>query len=115
MNPLYERLIHDIDTLGLPIDFLLTLKDFSKKYCGKYVVDSSNIILYTKDEWGMQLPYKELLFTTIHEAVHHYQWKHDLDFIRIKGTMHNAEFWIKYNECVAKAKVLHLDKELMCV
>lgn len=108
MNPLYDRLVSDIYKVGLPIDFLLTLKDYSKSYYGRYVVESSNIKIYTKDEHGSQLPYKELLETTLHEAVHHYQWKHDKSFVREKGIMHNANFWIKYNECLAKANSMGL-------
>lgn len=108
MNPIYTRLIDDINTLGLPIDFLLTLKDFSKYYYARYVVESSNIILYTKDEEGNQLPYSELLTHVIHEAIHHYQWKHDPKFIRLKGIMHNSKFWELNNYYVNKALELNL-------
>jgi hypothetical protein len=89
---LEDSLRYDISRLGLPTDFDIDLRDYSKTYNGRYDPNRELVILYTKNRLRMKISYHKLLKACVHEAIHHYQWKHDEKFVRIKGTMHNQEF-----------------------
>ena len=91
---LYSVLIEDISSLGIATDFKLELKSYSKSYLGRYVVKSSKIQVYIYENKSCTVirPYKEILNTVIHEAIHHIQHKNP-DFKRIKGVMHDEEFY----------------------
>lgn len=92
-NTLVEHLKSDIKLLGLPTDFGIVLKDISESYFGRYIVKDKTIILYlTTDKGTRTYTYSELLKTTLHEAIHHYQHHHDNSFIRYRGVMHNSVF-----------------------
>lgn len=77
--------------IGLPNDFKIELRGYSSRFWGRYVVDDKKIILYILDEQGDYLPYRAILTTVVHEAIHHYQFSKP-DFVRVRGIMHDAEF-----------------------
>lgn len=113
MNQLRYSLISDLEQLGLPIDFKLDIRGYSKTYNGRYDPNKDLILLYALESDGSFRPYEELLEIVVHEAVHHYQWKHQEDFVRLKGVMHNTEFWSKYNQVMTKAKLMIKSRELI--
>lgn len=91
-NPLLECEIKNvIRELGLPTNFKLDLRGYSKAYLGRYYPSEKRIVLYILDEQGNYSPYKDILSTAIHEAIHHYQYQTE-DFVRVKGIMHNVQF-----------------------
>lgn len=92
----------DIKLVGLPTDFTLDFKGFSKRYYGRYYIQEKRIVVFIHDEQGNQLPYHEILDTVLHEAIHHYQHHHDKGFIRLKGVMHNLDFHKTYEESMNK-------------
>jgi hypothetical protein len=100
----------DLIIIEVFTDFVLTLKDYSKSYNGRYNPNNQEVIVYLyEDEKCTKLrPYGELLKTAIHESVHHYQWCHDDNFHRTKGVMHNPEFLELENKWVEKADNLGL-------
>lgn len=82
----------DIESLGLPLDFELDIRGYSKTYNGRYDPNTKTIILYSLEEDGVQIDYDRLIQTVIHEAVHHYQWVHEDGFVRLDNVMHNVDF-----------------------
>lgn len=110
MHTLYNNLLHDLALIGVPMDFSLVLKNYSKTYCGRYDPNTSTIILYIYEDslCTRLVPYCGLLRTAIHEAVHHYQWRHDINFKRVKGVMHNADFYELERHWIDKASHLNL-------
>lgn len=94
----------DIRMLGLPTDFKLEFRGFSKKYYGRYKVNEQVIIVYILDEYDNQLPYHQILDTVLHEAIHHYQHHYEKGFVRLHGVMHNPQFKHMYTEKVSKLR-----------
>lgn len=92
-NPLLEaELKNVIKDLGLPTNFDIDLRGYSKCYFGRYHIDTKKIVVYVLEEdMETYIPYKDILETVIHEAIHHYQYSKQ-DFIRFDGVMHNNEF-----------------------
>lgn len=88
----------DIKLLGLPTDFNVEFRGYSKSYYGRYYIADKKIVVYILDESGHQIPYHEILDTLLHEAIHHYQHHHDKNFVRHKGVMHNLEFKRMYEQ-----------------
>lgn len=89
---LHDRLIEMLKEVGLPTDFTLELRGYSKTYNGVYYPDAKKIVLYVRSARGRMFSYKRLSGTMIHEAVHHLQFAHTPQFQRKKGVMHNKEF-----------------------
>ena len=108
MTYLHKRLIADISRVGLPTDFELELRGYSKVYDGRYDPNTCRILLYHTNRDGDMREYDILLRIAIHEAVHHYQWNHDPDFVRVKGVMHDPAFHDIFSECLVRAKRLNL-------
>lgn len=106
---LRTRLMSDIKVLGLPTDFILDIRGYSKTYHGRYDIKSSTVIIYPirYKESKLAYNYSKLLRETIHEVIHHYQWKHT-EYKRIKGIMHNPEFYELENWYIRKAIILGL-------
>ena len=98
----------DLKLIGLPTDFELDLRGYSKAYYGRYYIVEKKVVLYAKDENGNTLPYHELLDTVMHEAIHHYQYYYEEGFKRVKGVMHNPKFKAMYSECLAKLHELEV-------
>lgn len=105
---LESYLISDIKLLGLPTDFTLDLKGYSKKYYGRYYSHEKRIVVFIHDQNGNILPYHEILDTVLHEAIHHYQHYHEKGFIRLKGVMHNLNFKKMYEEKMSKLRELEV-------
>lgn len=113
MQDLYHRLIKDMKSLGVPTDFILELKPYSKTYYGRYDPNSNKVTVYIYEDKSCtrMLRYEDILLTSIHEAVHSIQW-HDKSFVRRKGVMHNTEFYRLYNSYCEKAKSMLLLREV---
>lgn len=88
-----QKIMRDLETLGLPLDFNLKMKGYSKCYYGRYDPRTEVITLYPLDEDKKSyMDYDTIIKTAIHECIHHYQWKHDKSFKRVRGVMHDAKF-----------------------
>lgn len=88
-NSLIDLMYQHLKDVGLPRDVSIELRGYSNTYDGKY---NRRIFIYHLEEDGTLRDIKELLRILRHEAIHHYQWKHDPNFQRITGVMHNLEF-----------------------
>ncbi|MBO8161121.1 MAG: hypothetical protein H0Z24_05745 [Thermosipho sp. (in: Bacteria)] len=88
---LEKRIRKDLEKLGLPLDFKLDVRGYSKTYNGRYNPNNDTVVLYSLRKNGELREYDVLLKIVIHEVIHHYQWKHT-DYKRVKGIMHNEEF-----------------------
>lgn len=98
----------DIKLLGLPTDFELDLKGYSKRYYGRYYINEKRIVVFIHDRNDNELPYHEILDTVLHEAIHHYQHHYEKGFVRLKGVMHNLNFKRMYAEKVSMLKELEV-------
>lgn len=102
INPLLECEIKNVlRDLGLPTDFTLELRGYSKTYLGRYFPSDKRIVLYVLNEEGNYEPYKLILGTAIHEAIHHFQYM-DKSFKRVKGVMHDCQFKKLENKLLEK-------------
>lgn len=93
MQELKQKLLNDLKTIGIDVEFKLVLRPYSKTLFGRYNPKTREVVVYVykyPDRSEMH-SYEELLLTTIHEAVHCIQWS-SKDFVRVKGIMHNPEF-----------------------
>ena len=113
MQELYHRLLKDMQSLGVPTDFIFELKPYSKTYYGRYDPNSNKVTVYIYEDKSctQMMSYEDILLTSIHEAVHSIQW-HDKSFVRRKGVMHDAEFYRLYNFYCDKAKSMLLLREV---
>lgn len=113
VQELYHRLLKDMKSIGIPVDFTFELRPYSKTYYGRYDPNSDKITVYVYEDKSCtkMTSYTELLMTSIHEAVHSIQWK-DKSFVRRKGVMHNADFYRLYNMYADKAKSILLLREV---
>ena len=89
---LLAYLYKHLEVLGLPCDLEIVLGGFSNSYLGRYNTQTQTITLYHLEEDGSLIDLDYLLSILRHEAIHHFQWKHDKTFHRVKGIMHNQEF-----------------------
>lgn len=108
---LYEKLLSDLKKLGISKNFNLILKDYSKRLLGRYNPNNKNLTLYVYPyKKGVYMyPYEELFKTFIHEVVHSIQHNNP-SFIRVKGVMHNEEFYKMYNDLIQKSYDLRILK-----
>ena len=90
----------DLRMLGLPTDFTLDFRGYSKTYYGRYYITQKTIVVYILGEDGERLPYEDILDTVLHEALHHYQHHYEEGFVRKKGVMHNLNFKSMYSKYV---------------
>lgn len=114
MDELKDRLLSDIELLGIELDFDLIVKPYSKTFYGRYDPNTRRVFLYAyKGPKCITLyPYKDLFYTTLHEVVHHLQWS-DPNFVRVRGVMHDPQFYRMYNRYKAKARALFLRREVI--
>lgn len=99
---LKERLLSDLRTLDIDTKgFELSLRPFSKSYYGRYDPKTKTIIVYAYSDKGLTnlYPYGQLFETLVHEVVHHLQWVNP-EYVRVKGIMHNEEFYKMYNKFI---------------
>ena len=113
MQDLYHRLMKDMVAIGVPLNFTLELKPYSKTYFGRYDPNSAKVTVYIYEDKSCtkMFSYEDILLTSIHEAVHSIQWN-DKSFVRRKGVMHNADFFRMYNMYADKAKSIMLIREV---
>ena len=108
---LKTRLLSDLSQLNLPVDEVdLFIRPFSKTYYGRYFPVCDDKLLKPKiyvypyeNEMGDFMSYDKVLDTAIHELIHHKQYTNDC-FTRVKGVMHDTEFWKLYNHYMNRAK-----------
>lgn len=104
MRLLQCLILKDLSNLGIDCtSFELLLKPYSKTYLGRYFTLKKRVVVYVyKDkERTTVFNYKDLIDTTIHEVCHHLQWS-DPEYTRVKGVMHNNEFWKLYNSYISR-------------
>lgn len=101
---LKTKLLSDLSQINLPVDEVnLFIRPFSKTFYGRYfpVYDDNEIkpkiyIYPYENKRGDLMHYDSILETAIHEFCHHIQYTSGC-FKRIKGVMHNPQFWKLYN------------------
>ena len=103
-----HRLMTDLNLIGIPADEVdFFIRPFSKTYYGRYfpVVDSKDrpkIYVYPYENVkGDLMPYEQVLDIAIHEMCHHIQYSNG--HVRVKGVMHDTNFWKLYNRYHDKA------------
>ena len=91
--------------LGLPTDFELHFRDHNKRIYGCYDMRDRKIFLYLYEDKECRIlyPLSHLYTVIIHEAIHHYQYKHENGYKRKKGVMHNSSFKNKMWEVLLDA------------
>lgn len=105
MNKLHNLILEDLNRVGLKTDFRLEIRGYSKRYEGRYDPNTETVVIYANNERNELIDYEHILDIAIHEATHHFQWKHDPNFIRVKGVMHNQEFYELYEMYHNRLKV----------
>ena len=108
---LKRLLIEDLTTIGVPTDFNLNIKGYSKCYNGLYNPRKREVVIYAKEENGEFRDYNILLMTALHEATHHFQYNYQKGFKRVKGVMHSPTFYSIYNTYTQKARKINLLSE----
>ena len=111
-----DRIIKDLKSLNIDTEgFKLVLKPFSKSYYGRYKVSTKTIwvYIYADKQCTKLYPYDRLFETVLHECVHHIQWS-DPHYIRVKGVMHNPEFYLIYNRLIRKYRIYKIIKHRRC-
>ena len=106
MKALRQRLLNDLMTLGIDTKgFELVLRPFSKSYYGRYLPKTKKVFVYVyaDKELNSLYPYEQLFRTVLHEVVHHIQWSSS-EYVRVKGIMHDEEFYKLYNKLLSKHK-----------
>lgn len=112
IEELQHRLLTDLYTLRLPVNEVdLFFRPYSKTYYGRYFPSydkgvKPKIYIYPFNEDYSVMNYEQVLDTTIHEFCHHIQYSNG--FVRLKGVMHDTEFWKLYNLYTNRAKKLKM-------
>lgn len=111
---LRRSLLSDLSAIGCPCTFDLCIKDYSKTFYGCYRTKTNRVFLYYYEDPAKTIPYSydHLLDKAIHEAVHAQQWS-DPDFVRVRGVMHDEEFYALYSIYTERAKKLR-NNEKVC-
>ena len=117
LDAVFDRLLHDLKILGLPVDEVsLELRPYSKTYYGNYFPTEDpelkpRVWIYPyRSAEGMYLSYSKICESGIHEMCHHIQYK-DPSYKRKRGVMHDTDFWNLYNFYITKAKNLGILKQ----
>ena len=99
IDELRTKLLNDLRALNINTDGMnLVVKPYSKSYNGRYYPKDNRIFLYAYKDPNRtcMYPYFRLMKTLLHEVVHFIQWN-DPEYVRVKGIMHNEEFYRIYN------------------
>lgn len=111
-DELQTKLLSDLSVLGLPVDEVdLLIRPYSKNYYGRYFPVYNDqeakprvfIYPYIDENNENLMNYEEILDTSVHEFCHHKQYT-DPSFVRLKGVMHNPQFWRLYNHYMNRAR-----------
>lgn len=113
VSDLEYRLLSDLRSLKLPVDEVdVFFRPFSKTYLGRYFPARCDrgrpkLFIYPfENTRGDLMSYEQVLSTAIHELCHHIQYVSGL--VRVKGVMHNEQFWQLYNRYTNRARDLKL-------
>lgn len=112
VTELQHRLFSDLRDLRLPVDEVeVFFRPFSKTYYGRYFPATQTCgakmhIYPLASPDGAMLDYDTVLDTAIHEFCHHIQYADGL--VRVKGVMHNEQFWRLYNHYKTRAREMRL-------
>lgn len=111
---LLNSLICHASEIGLPINEVsVFIRPYSKTFLGRYFpvpkgsTEKAKIYIYPFETLDSLMDYSDIFETFVHEMCHHIQYK-DSDFMRLKGVMHNQDFWLLYNFYMKKAKNFNL-------
>lgn len=106
MSPkrLKHKLTKDLLKIGLPVSYVdLEIRGYSKTKYGvcipakpPYIKSKVYIYPYYQRDSKVMFPYDFILYQAIHEMCHHLQFS-DYSYIRVKGVMHDEEFWRLFN------------------
>ena len=104
------RLLSDLSQINMPVDEVdLFIRPFSKTFYGRYYPvfndnkDKPKVYIYPyENEQEDLMKYDTIFQTAIHELCHHIQYTSD-SYVRIKGVMHDTNFWKLYNHYVSRA------------
>ena len=114
IEELQHRLFTDLYKLKLPIyEVNLFFRPYSKTYYGRYFPVNEEcsikpkIYIYPFNEDNSLMDYNKILDTAIHEFCHHIQYSKG-NFVRVRGVMHDTEFWKLYNLYINRAKKLKM-------
>lgn len=117
MEQLTSRLTEDLLALNIPVDEVeLFMRPYSSTYYGRYfpVYDDNKakpkLFIYPYSSEEDLYPYGVILEIAIHEMVHHIQHTSG-SFVRLRGVMHNPNFWQLYNHYKDRAVRLGLMEE----
>lgn len=104
ISELEDKLLTDLKSLNIEGDFSLVIKKFSKSYLGKYNPNNNKLFLYVYPSANCKYMYSyDYIFKNfLHEVSHYLQYK-DPKFKRVKGVMHNEDFYKRYNNLVNSA------------
>lgn len=108
-----DMLLRDLRAIGIPMNFTLELRGYSKTYFGLYDPNDKKVILYIyrDPELKHRYSYAEVLEQAVHECVHHIQWE-DPYYVRHRGVMHNPQFYRLLEEYNSRAKTMLLFREV---
>ena len=109
------KILSDLSRLNLPVDEVdLFMRPYSSSFYGRYfpVRDEkrakAKIHIYPfSNKEGEMYKYDEILETAIHEFCHHIQYSSGT-YKRVRGVMHDSEFWKLFNHYVERAKKYEL-------
>lgn len=108
---LIPQLLTDLKNIGIPVEEVdLFVRPYSKTFYGRYFpVYDENVIkpkihLYPfSNNSGSLLSYSTIFSTAVHEFCHHIQFSNK-NYQRVRGVMHNPNFWEIYNSFINKAE-----------
>lgn len=114
-HSLREKILKDLELLGIPInEFDFELRPYSKSYYGNYLPKGYKnrkkacVRVYPfKNRQGEFYPYAEILVHAIHESCHHLQYRNPR-YKRLKGIMHDTDFYRLMNRYIAEAESMNL-------
>lgn len=104
---LHTRLINDLESLRLPVsEVQLVIRPFSKSFFGRYFSSTdgkpARVFIYPYKTKRSMFSYSTVLYHAIHEMVHHLQFTNP-SYRRIKGVMHDPQFYLLFNRYYIKA------------
>ena len=118
VEDIQHRLLSDLREVNMPVDEVdVFFRPYSETYYGRYypskdeTTTKPRLFVYPfANRRGDLLPYDTILSVAIHEMCHHIQYSSG--HVRIKGVMHDTEFWKLNNHYVSRARKLHLISEV---